>query len=148
MRRLLLTSLVVAVACATSGGPEPASPMPLSERWVVLGTTDGRTLAVDTASITMLEPQVYRLWFHVNFAAVQRLLGDEYVAQRDLADYDCRNRTIRIQTFQILDSDGNVVLTSEYPDMSEAKFRPVKPETPNELQYSVACVIGPRKFGR
>jgi surface-adhesin protein E len=143
------SALFLLFGCASSFVQgQPPTPIELSDRWVASEESAVGVIAVDTASVTLLEPGIYQVWLHTNYATPREILGDRVIAERSFADYDCRRRLVRLHRFQLFDTDGRKPVNSEYSDVSEAQFRAVEPESLGELRYGIACRIGRQLYGK
>ena len=105
-------------------------------RWVPVFVDSAEVVAIDTASVTPLSNDIYRVWER----SVARASGKVRVVAR--ADFDCRLRLTRAVA---------VALPGFAPTRAfgeESEWTEILPGTRFEAELRHACAIGRRAAGR
>lgn len=108
-------------------------------RWLLLASAEGHSVSIDTVSIVRTNASEFRASVLTEYPDDRRVAGWQYRATKRLADYRCDTREVRLYSMELLDSADRLVMRSAYPDVREARFSPVQPETMSEVELVRAC---------
>lgn len=122
------------------------------DRWKPVGVTDDVVAWVDSKSLRRTGTKV-RTWIRWDWLKPQKTRGSpprEYQAEKQLAIYDCANRTtVTLQMIRYSDfaAVGDIVETLT-DDEATAKPRDIAPDTLGEQLLEFACeATAPKKKG-
>lgn len=111
--------------------------------WMLVDKNDrrGMTLYVDPATISR-EANLVEMWALEDFTTTQTATGVSYLSRKVQSAYHCTNKLRRmlwVKEFSGNMGSGKVVYVYSYLFSTGAEWLPIRPDSPSETLWNVAC---------
>lgn len=109
--------------------------------WVEVGSNDKVVIYADPVTISKAGDNV-RMWRLADFSMMQEIYGHRFLSSKAQAEFDCRRG--RVRTLDFYWQAGNMAAgETVYNDSDPGNWKPVSPETADELLLNIACGKSP-----